>query len=162
LRYSKEEKEKAFFRLHDLLKPGDLVYTELLQVSRSGMTRHIKPLVIRENAPVWIGYHVAVLGGDRVDNQGGVIVSGCGMDMGFSLIYNLSWRLWPNGFGCLGEGVDHASRCPASDHSNGAPYVKQYGPEDCPGRPCSPLCDHRGVPDVIHQDGGYALRHRWI
>lgn len=60
--------------------------------------------------------------------------AGCGMDVGFSLVYNLGWVLFPNGFECVGE------RCPSNDHSNGD---RDYSPHH-------------------HSDGGYALRQRWL
>jgi hypothetical protein len=39
MKYSKEEKERALKRLHELIKPGDTVYTSVKHVSRSGMSR---------------------------------------------------------------------------------------------------------------------------
>jgi hypothetical protein len=36
--------------------------------------------------------------GDRFDrNREGIVVGGCGMDMGFHLVYNLGATLWPKG-----------------------------------------------------------------
>lgn len=163
MKYRKEEIQQSTDRLKEILTPGAVVWTDVEKVARSGMSRWIKAYVIEDNQPRWIGYHVSRVLGLRLDDRSGaVFVSGCGMDMGFWLVYSLSSRLYPDGFRCLGEGVDHASFCPSSDHSNGVPYVKQYGPDDCPGRPCASTCDHRGAPDVIHGDGGYCLRHRWI
>jgi hypothetical protein len=34
---------------------------------------------------------------DRIADNGGIIIGGCGMDMGFALVYNLGSTLWPNG-----------------------------------------------------------------
>ena len=31
------------------------------------------------------------------DKTGGLRVSGCGMDMGFHVVYNLGYALWPDG-----------------------------------------------------------------
>lgn len=136
MKYSKEEKETAKESL-SFLKPGDTIYTELLSVSRSGMTRHIKPIVIEDDAPRWIGGYVGKLLDERVDDNGGVVMGGCGMDMGFALVYNLSSVLFPGGFNCLGEG----NHCPASDHANGS---RDYSKT------------------AHHKSGGYALRHRWL
>ena len=133
MKYSKEEKETAGERL-SFLKPGDTVYTEILSVSRSGMTRHIKPIVMVDNEPRWIGYHVAVLLDESVSDNGGVKMGGCGMDMGFALVYNLSRYLFPQGFTCIGEG------CPSNDHSN---RDRDYTPHH-------------------HHSGGYALKQRWL
>ena len=133
MKYSKEEKETARIRL-SFLKPGDVIYTEILSVSRSRMTRHIKPIFIKDNEPLWIGYNVAVLLDEKLDNNGGVVVSGCGMDMGFDLVYRLGYCLFPKGFSCVG---DH---CPSNDHVNG---------------------DEDRTPH-LHRDGGYAIRQRWL
>jgi len=45
-------------------------------------------------------------------NDKGIRVGGCGMDMGFHLIYSLSRILYPNGFDCIGD------NCPSNDHFN--------------------------------------------
>jgi len=132
VKYSREEKETARDRL-SFLKPGDVIYTEILSVSRSGMTRHIKPFVMVDNEPRWIGYHVGALLDEPVNDNGGVKMSGCGMDMGFALVYNLSSCLWPDGFECVGE------KCPSNDHANNGD--RDYSPHH-----------HRG--------GGYALKQR--
>ena len=39
-----------------------------------------------------------VIAHQRNDKDGSVIVGGCGMDMGFNIVYSLSRRLWPKGF----------------------------------------------------------------
>lgn len=93
MRYSKADKEKAVKALN-FLKKGDTVYTVLNSCSRSGMTRHIKPVVIVDGQPQWIGYHVAALLDEPLDRNGGVKQTGCGMDMGFNLVYNLSYILF--------------------------------------------------------------------
>lgn len=135
MKYTKQEKETARDRL-SFLRPGDIVYTELLSVSRSGMSRSVKPFVIRDNAPQWIGGYVSTLLDSSLDRNGGVKMRGCGTDMGFELVYNLSYWLFYDGFPCTGE-ID----CPSNDHSNG---------------------DRDYTAGKMHKDGGYALRHRWL
>lgn len=45
-----------------------------------------------------IGYLAAKAMGDRHDSdRSGIAASGCGMDMGFNLVYNLGATLWPKG-----------------------------------------------------------------
>ena len=133
MKYSKTEKAEARERLLELLKPGDTVHTILEHVSRSGMMRKIRPVVLRDDQRINLGYSVGALIGETVDNQA-VKMSGCGMDMGFSLVYNLSYYLWPQGFECAGE------HCRSCDHSNGD---RDYSPHH-------------------HSDGGYALRQVWL
>lgn len=123
-------------KLARMLKPGDTVYTILRHVSRSGMSRRIGVAFGRNgDFRDWDGVVAAALGERWDRDKGGVIVGGCGMDMGFHLVYNLGAVLWPNGFDCTGE------KCPSNDHSNG---------------------DRNYSPDNHHNDGGYALRQRWI
>ena len=86
------------------LKRGETVHCILRHVSRSGMQRVIQLVVFRKNQPLWIGYAAAKLLGYRYDeNREGIIVGGCGMDMGFHLVYNLSNALF-----CLKK-YDHDS-----------------------------------------------------
>ena len=121
--------------LRKLLPPGATVYTTLKHVSRSGMLRVIDLHAIVDGQPVWLSGAAAIaFGWKRDKNREGIRVSGCGMDMGFQLAYEMSARLYPDGVLCTGEG------CLSNDHSNGD---RDYTPHE-------------------HKDGGYALRHRWL
>ncbi len=135
----KQRKIDGFNRLRELLKPGDTVFTKLVSVSRSGMFRRIDVYVFRDNEPVWLTGSVAPLIGARYtmndwQKQAGLGVSGCGMDMGFHVVYELSYALFKDGFDCIGE------KCPSNDHSNGD---RNYEPHQ-------------------HSSGAYALKHRWL
>ena len=113
-RYTPMPKEEARARLLEVLKPGDTVYCILRHVSRSGMMRRISVVVFKDNEPHFLDASAAdLLGIGGVQGGDGVRVGGCGMDMGFHLVYKLSAALWPNGFDCIG------SKCRSSDHSNG-------------------------------------------
>ena len=89
------ERQSAIEELRQMLKPGDTVYTVLRHVSRSGMTRGIDCYLIRDNKPVWITGYV----GKAIDQPQpmdywrkslGLKIGGCGMDMGFHVVYTLS------------------------------------------------------------------------
>ena len=139
-------------KLRRILKPGDTVDTVLRHVSRSGMSRRIDLYARTENGPMFITGMAAAAMGMRWDrNKGGIVVGGCGMDMGFHLVYNLSYTLWPKGFDCIGEG----NRCPSNDHSN------RVTPPDhaCKG---NGYCTDLECVPWLHKDGGYALRHNWL
>ena len=127
----KSEQEEARERLLKVLKPGDTVHTILRHVSRSGMQREIS---IITRGFLDLDYDASRLLGLRIGKRGGLIVGGCGMDMGFHLIYELANMLWPNGFECIGR------NCPANDHTN-------YAEDDVP---------------QFHKSGGYALRQIWL
>jgi Arc/MetJ family transcription regulator len=69
------------------------VYTVLRSVSSSGMTRHISLKVAQGDDIYDITYLAAQAMGDKLHDRNGwntIKVNGCGMDMGFSVVYNLS------------------------------------------------------------------------
>src|SRR5208337_4587466 len=100
-----QERQDAVRELREMLKPGDTVYTDLKHVSRSGMTRIIMPLIIRDNSPRYLGWLVAKAIDSPYDRKKeGVRIGGCGMDMGFELVYVLSRYLFPDGFKVEGRG----------------------------------------------------------
>jgi hypothetical protein len=132
---AKKDREEAIAQLRKSLKPGDIVYTILRHVSRSGMLRVISLKTVSENGVVRdISYFAALATGFSFDTQRyGIRIGGCGMDMGFYLVYQLGRVLFP-GFQCIGDS------CPANDHANGD---RDYTPHP-------------------HSDGGYALSQRWL
>jgi hypothetical protein len=75
---------------------GHTVYTELEHVSRSGMLRRISCHVKDEKGFLNdITPLVSEVTGYNEDkNKPGLRVTGCGMDMGFSVVYNLSNKLY--------------------------------------------------------------------
>lgn len=74
--------------------------------------------------------------------HGGIKIGGCGMDMGFELVYRLSAKLYgyasKRGYACLGE------RCLSNEHVNGP----------------NPPRGERGK-GIRHKDG-YAISQRWL
>jgi len=99
------EKEDAIKELREILSPGDTVFTKLQHCSRSGMSRVIMPIIIKNDEPQYIGWLVAKACGDTYSRtHEGVKVGGCGMDMGFALVYELSRTLFREGFKVEGRG----------------------------------------------------------
>lgn len=87
-----------------------------------------------------IGYTAAKAMGDKWDSdRGGIAAGGCGMDMGFHLVYNLGRSLYPGGVNCAGR-----ERCQSNDHVNPGPDRANY--------------DRRHK----HRDSGYAFKHEWL
>lgn len=162
----KAERQEAINRLREEIHPGDKIYTILRHRSRSGMQRSISLIQIDSEGTTreW-DYLAARAMGDRIDNvNGGIKVSGCGMDMGFHLVYNLGRTLFPGGFGCVGAGEgdegNQRGRCRSNDHSNGdRDYTPHYD-----GTPQSAEEVGRGLTPRPHwhKDGGYALVHAWL
>ena len=124
-RAAKIEREKAKAELREWIKPGDTVHTILRHVSRSGMLREIGIVLLKDGSNLHPNYLVAEALGERIGKRDGVIVGGCGMDMGFHIVYNLGYALWPDGFGCIGKG------CRSNDHFNGD---RDYTPHPKGGR----------------------------
>jgi len=177
-RAAKIEREEAKAKLREWIKPGDTVYTILRHVSRSRMLREIGIVLLTPpddmGAQVKVpparhpgmvdlhpNYLVAEALGERIGKRDGVIVGGCGMDMGFHLVYNLGRVLWPDGFGCIGK------ECRSNDHSNGdRDDYAPHGLTDENGRPENREAGPGEVADGCrahwHDDGGYALTQKWL
>ena len=132
-------RETAIGQLREMLKPGDTVYCTLRNVSRSGMSRQIDFYANPYDSVTGRNEFRCISGlvADALDypttERGALKVGGCGMDMGFAVVYNLSRALYPDGFKCIGT----KKRCPSNDHSN-----REHNKH--------------------HKDGGYALRHSWM
>ena len=89
--------EQAKDELRKILSHGDRIYCVLRHVSASGMSRTIDFYVIKENRPIWLtGYMGAALGYKRGKHDRGLVISGCGMDMGFHAVYCLARILYGN------------------------------------------------------------------
>ena len=104
-RKSSGDVEAQTKRLKEWLKPGDTVYTILRHKSPSGMSREIG-LVILKAEPDFPGgvrdlhpnYAASVVLGLKQGKRDGIKISGCGMDMGFELVYRLSVELFGDGY----------------------------------------------------------------
>jgi len=107
-------REQAISELKKLIKPGDTVHTILRHVSRSGMSRNID-LVISVDGDVRCISGIAALAiNHKRAKDGSIVAGGCGMDMGFSLVYNLGYALWPHG-----TDEPHGTRNGEADYSGG-------------------------------------------
>ena len=137
------EKLEAATKLREWLPPGATVYTVVRHVSKSGMSRRIDLYTWIDGDKMFLsGYVGCVLDMRRPYNKDGLKVDGCGMDMGFHVVYSLSYALWGKAFKCIGvNGKAHKDRCPSNDHHD-------YG--------------WKGRKGTLHSDGGYALRQEWI
>ena len=102
-KYTKQQQEEARAYLLELLKPGDTVYTVCTHVTRSGMSRVLELLVaaIDDNGKPyirrisWLTCKAAGFSWSKAHE--GLQVGGCGMDMGFHVVYSLGLALWPDG-----------------------------------------------------------------
>lgn len=97
-------KAQACETLRAMIKPGDTVYTTLRSVSRSGMRRTISIHVVDDGQIRDVSNLAAIATDSRIANDGGLIVGGCGMDMGFHIVYSLGWAIYPQGSNCGRQG----------------------------------------------------------
>jgi len=88
--------EAAILELKKILKPGDTVRTILRHVSASGMTRRIDAYAVQDGETRFLSGYIAKAVGYRLDRKGGLVVSGCDMDIGFDIVYQLGCTLWPS------------------------------------------------------------------
>ena len=92
---SKLDQDKA--QLRDMLGDKPNVYTILRSVSSSGMSRHISLKIVHRGELIDITYLAARVMGDKLSEKLGhntIRVNGCGMDMGWHLVYNLSSTIY--------------------------------------------------------------------
>ena len=129
--------------LRRLFPVGSTARTILRHASDSGMTRWISVLGPDDRD---VSRTVASVLGLRLGaRHSGIKVEGCGMDMGFHLVYSLSRTLYPQGHPCTGHdrnGPRGARRCPSNDHSNDRTMSYRRGRK--------------------HRDGGYAINQTWL
>jgi hypothetical protein len=128
-----EEKATALKNLKRALKPGQTIYFVVTHVSKSGMQRSIEFYIpcfdkvwdtsrnkgfggyTRRLAISRITWEMSRVLGYRIDQKnGGIIVGGCGMDMGFHCVYTLGSRLWPKG-----TSKPHSTRNGEADSTGG-------------------------------------------
>lgn len=85
------------------LKPGTTIYTKVENVSASGMSRRISVYVVApktKQAPASILNITSMAAnatGYALSDKGGINMGGCGMDMGFAIVYALGRAIWPKG-----------------------------------------------------------------
>ena len=155
------ERDEYIAKLRETLKPGDTLYTVIRSVSRSGMSRVIDVYHFTTGddgklSKSWLSYWIAKATGESFqDGNGGkpegIRISGCGMDMGFAIVYRLGEVLYPDGFGeeliypngSRGRGNTPAMAAKAIEHG-----------ATCYGR--------NGNESGWDTNGGYALHQEWL
>lgn len=96
------KKEEALSYLKKILNPEDTIYGIIKHVAKSGMSRSISFIYICEDRkPLFLDGVISNLFGYKLDlNNGGLKISGCGMDMIFKVVYDISEMIF--------EGQDRA------------------------------------------------------
>jgi hypothetical protein len=83
------DKAWALYMLNGI-KPDTVIYTSVKHVAKSGMSRNISLYYVNDGRIKDISYFVANILGHKLAKDNGVTIGGYGMDMGFSLVYDLS------------------------------------------------------------------------
>lgn len=91
MKVSKAEREEHIEWVREHLPPGTRVYALVTHVSRSGMSRRIRLLYVDpvDHELSEVTYRASRIVGWPQDDRG-MRVDGCGMDMGFHAVYTLS------------------------------------------------------------------------
>jgi hypothetical protein len=97
------ERERALKQLRTIARrTGYKFYCVLRHVSRSGMFRAISIYAKGKEGLIWCDGYIARAGIFKMTKnrsyQDGLAVSGCGMDMGFHVVYEVSRTMYPKGF----------------------------------------------------------------
>jgi hypothetical protein len=92
----RRQKEQALETLRGMIKPSDRIYCTVRHVARSGMSRAIDFYIIQGDRMAELTGLIALALDYRMAKRG-LTVTGCGMDMGFAVVYSLGHALWPNG-----------------------------------------------------------------
>ena len=154
------EKQQSLESLRKLLKPGDEVICILRHVSSSGMTRDISLVIVHNGQLRGITYDASrVLGYPLRESHGSnaIRVQGCGMDMGFHAVYSLSRYLFPQGFGIETTYEDTRRKNKTRTYRPSTPAeAKKARARGLTFR------GRNGDSSGWDEDGGYALRHRWM
>ena len=105
MKATKQEQQDAIERLKSRVMPGDTIYCVLAHKSVSGMQRVIRFYKITTSSETgkqetWelSGNIAEALEYGYNEKYEGVIVNGCGMDMGFHVVYSLSDKLFTDGY----------------------------------------------------------------
>ena len=87
----KQDQQNAVAELNKILSdiPTDTIYTVLRNVSSSGMQREISIKMIDAGRIIHLDYLVSTALEMKQGKHNGIVVRGCGMDMGFHIVHNI-------------------------------------------------------------------------
>lgn len=97
------DRAEAIAKLQEILKPGDTLHTILRNVSQSGMSRVISVVKTTEDGEIiCLDWHIDRAGlykrTPASSRHDGLKVGGCGMDMGFAVVYDVAQAVFQDGY----------------------------------------------------------------
>lgn len=108
----KKETQQHLYNLKEIVKAGDTVYTVLQSVSSNGISRRIKVIINDDERVKDISYLVAKALKYRYNSRyESLVVGGCGMDMGYHVVYSLASAL-----GYTTNGAQSGDNCYGLNH----------------------------------------------
>lgn len=96
-KYTKEQIDNAQNMLNKFLKEDMQVYTTVHSVAASGMSRKMSLYIVHDDGIMNITFWVAAVLGLKMDSDHKLTISGCGMDMGWKIVNDLSYRIFNSG-----------------------------------------------------------------
>ena len=95
----KMNQKEAITKLKELLKPNDTIYCILTKLSNSGCYRHINFYKFYNGNKYWLSFLISIaLKLPLKEKTNSVGIGGGGMDMGFHIVYELSYLLFKDGY----------------------------------------------------------------
>lgn len=147
------DRTEATHELRELFPPGSTAYTVLRHVSGSGMSRAIDVYALGRNgsgecSPRWLSPKVGVvIDEDWSEHYEALNIGGCGMDMGFHVVYSLSAALY-------GHAQDRRSK-------RMQPAVP-LTPAEARKLAAWRRAERKRSPHHANTSGGYAISQRWL
>ena len=88
---NKQEQQQAIVDLTNILSDinSDTIYTVIRHVSTSGMQREISVKMIDAGRIIHLDWLVSQALGMKQGKNNGLVIRGCGMDMGFAIVDNI-------------------------------------------------------------------------
>lgn len=89
---TKQEQQQAINELSTILRDiqQDTIYTVIRHVSSSGMQREISVKMIDAGRIIHLDWLVSTALGKKIGKHNGIVMKGCGMDMGFALVDSIN------------------------------------------------------------------------
>lgn len=104
--FERKKKARSLEMLNRYLQKDDTVYSVIRHVASSGISRQIDFYAIGEDRkPVYLSGYIEDVLPYRRNKRGALVVSGCGMDMCFHVVYSLASAMYGDGYALKSEQI---------------------------------------------------------
>ena len=87
------------------IKKRNVIHSLVLKVSASGMSRTARFYTCDKSEIISLNYYINIILGTKVNGDNDLVLKGCGMDMLFNEVYNLSSVLFGDGYYLTNKGI---------------------------------------------------------